>query len=225
MEKVFVVKVKGKPGVMLLAELGLEDASNIVFDKDGRKKVYPYERFDIASEEEISLDSDALTPAQRESYAVYWSTGPGVDDDDGELERLMTIAKRHPFRQGAERRGGNMFRKPSSCEFDLLTEYLLTWLEIAVDEDVIGNIGSYAGREWLYSSVPSARAWNEEIMFRVHADSRAVGVARFLAFVHSCGGARNVRAVRRGGRIWLVSHLDELNVFDSGSYFYFSQNC
>lgn len=220
-DPVFVVKLKDSMDLLLLAEIGLSTVGNVAFDKAGKQVSPPMSRFVAESEREIELDSAELSDVQRTAYVSYWTR---IDIDaktQGEVNRLVACAKRHPLRNGESRRGGGSLQK-GHHELEPLTVMLRTWLEHDTDEDVVGVVGNYAGAVWLSSFVPD-RSTGKKIPFEIHSDSRALGVASFLAFVLRCGGIDNVRARRSASQTVLVS-LDGARELYSGSFFYFSQS-
>lgn len=219
MESVYVVRLKGGTDLLLLAELGLDEGGNVTFDKDGKQATYLQARFAAEFEREIDLDSAELPDAQRTAYVAYWVQRELSEGRQNEVNQLLTYAKRHPFRQGVERRGGGFLRKDTYALGQLI-EMLHAWLERAVDEDVVGEIGGFGRAVWLRSFVPEVDT-GAPIPFGIHADARAWGVARFLAFVSRCGGASHVRARRNGGETALVSGDGE-QTFSTVPYFYWS---
>jgi hypothetical protein len=221
MEPAYIVRVKGGSDLLLLAELGLDEVGNVTFDQDGKQAEFPLAKFDLESEREIDLDSSELSDAQRAAYVAYWARRELSAGLQNAVSQLLAQAKRHPFRHGVERLGGGFLQK-GTFALELLTELLLAWLERATSEDVVGEIGRYAGAVWLSSAVPSVDT-GKPSPFEVHADSRALGVALFLAFVNRCGGPSHIRARRSGAQTILVSRDGERE-FHSGRYFYFSQS-
>jgi len=219
MESVYIVRLKNGTDLLLLAELGLDKGDNVTFDKEGRQATFPLARFVAESEREIDFASAELTDAQRAAYAEYWTRRELVAIRESEANQLLSYANRHPFRQGVERQGGR-FLKKGSYGMAQLTATLHAWLERAIDEDVIGEIGHFGLSSWLRSSVPEVDT-GVPIPFGVHADSRALGVAVFLAFVSRCGGASHVRARRNGGETIFVSD-DGGQEFSTVRYFYWS---
>jgi hypothetical protein len=218
MESVYVVRLRGGTDLLLLAEIGLDEGDNVTFDMDGRQATFPRARF-AEPAREIDFDSAELADAQRAAYAAYWARRELAANQQNETNQLLTYAKRHPFRQGVERRGGGFLRKDTYA-LGQLTEMLHAWLERAVDEDVVGEIGGFGRAVWLRSFVPEVDT-EVPIPFGVHADTRAWGVARFLAFVSRCGGADHVRARRNDGETVLVSGDGE-QTFSTVPYFYWS---
>ncbi|WP_044890356.1 hypothetical protein [Myxococcus hansupus] len=221
MELAFVVKFKDGIDLLLLAELGLDKGSNVTFDKDGKQATFSLAKFDAKSERELDLDSSELSDEQRAAYVAYWAQRDLSSVQSKEVKQLLAHAERHPFRHGIERQGGGSLQK-GTYSLGSLTRMLHTWLERDISEDVVGEIGSYGGAVWLRSSVPD-KDTGEPIPFEVHADSRAIGVALFLAFVSHCNGTNHIRARRSSGQIMLMS-TDGEREFNSGRYFYFSQS-
>ncbi|RKH73129.1 hypothetical protein D7X96_03510 [Corallococcus interemptor] len=221
MDPVFVARLNGSTDLLLLAELGLDEGSNVTFDNAGRQATVPRARFDAESEREMDLDSTELSDAQRTAYVAYWARRELAAGVENEVNQLLVHAKRHPFRHGMERRGGGSLQK-GAYALESLTEMLRTWLMRDIHEGVVGEIGNYAGQSWLSSSVPD-KDTGAPVPFEVHADSRALGVALFLSFVSRCGGTSQVRARRSRGQTMLVSRDGERE-FYSGRYFYFSQS-
>jgi hypothetical protein len=219
---VYVAQLKNKPELLLLAELGLlEGTTNLTFAADGTRASYPYPRFDVDSEREIPFDSSELSAPQRSAYEGYWKAKEQASTEEEEVNRLVTQAKRHPFRYDADRFGGR-FLLDGDYRLDEVVTRLAEWLRRATDEDVIGDIGTYGGRTWLCSRVPDVHT-GRPVPFDIHADSRAAGVADFLIFVRRCGGPDQLRMMRTGEKLVLVSarNADSLT---SGGYFYWSQN-
>lgn len=222
METVFVAQRRGHEDLLLLAEMGLHDEVNVAFDRDGREVRLGRVAFAEESERELPFDSDLLTPEQRLAYLFHWARREQTAAVSREIEQVWADARRHPVRHGLERRGGQHLARCRSSSVRELDTSLRAWLRVAVDEDVVGDIGTYAGQTWLEAPVPDART-GAPIPLQIHADSKAGGVARFLCFVIRCGGPENVRATRDGGRLVLMG-LDGQHQLESGQWFFFSQN-
>jgi hypothetical protein len=219
METVFAARRKGDDALLLLAEMGLHDGANVAFDGDGRTVRLGGAGFVEEPDRELPFDSPLLSEEQRLAYVAHWARHEQTAAARGEVDKLLMFARRHPFRYNRERHGGvHLDAGPSSIVE--LVRRLRTWLEVAEDEDVVGDIGKYAGRTWVQAVVPDTTG--SPIPLEIHADSRAVGIARFLAFVIRCGGPQNVTASRGGGRTVLKSRDGQVEL-DSGQYFYFSQ--
>jgi hypothetical protein len=224
MDTVFVAQRRGqgKEAALLLAEMGLHEGVNVAFDRAGRTVKFGMVAFDINTERELPFDSEQLTDAQRQAYLSYWAQ---VDQDaalKAESEYLFWLATRHPVRNGYERHGGKHLPKAKFFSVVELCGRLRNWLEEAVDEDVVGDIGTYAGRTWLEASVPNLQGDAPPVPLRIHADTKAWGIANFLCFVARCGGPENLRASRVEGRI-VLSGRNGQPQFESGRWFYFSQ--
>ncbi|WP_157370718.1 hypothetical protein [Vulgatibacter incomptus] len=216
MSTVYVAHLKGRAELLLLAEAGLDERSNVAFDPSGRTVTYGHARFDPSSEQEIDLDSPEITAVQRRAYERHIER----DDRFAWVERvtkaLEMAAAQHPFRQGADRFGGTFLPRGFYSWVDTL-EKLEGWLLSATEEDVVGDIGTYAGTPWIETSVPDENG--TFIGARINADTRARGVAPLLVFVKRCGGPGRVRAQRSGGTLRLRS-VDGDEVFEGAEYLY-----
>ncbi|RKH63750.1 hypothetical protein [Corallococcus aberystwythensis] len=195
----FVARLKGRSELFLLAEPGLlEGAANTAFNPAGRCLEIAYERFAAELEEEIELDSGDLTAEQRAAFTEYWQEMEAKARRRQTAEVLQAHASKHPVRYDAERRGGVFLREDTYPWADAIAR-LDEWLRHAADEDVIGDIGTYARKAWIKTSLPGRDG--ELIGLQINADTRAEPVARFLAFVDGCGGYASVRAERTGREI------------------------
>ncbi|MCP3100124.1 hypothetical protein LZ198_14705 [Myxococcus sp. K15C18031901] len=218
MDSVYVVSLKGSNELLLLAEPGLTEGNNVTFDKNGRQASYLEPRF-AADAREINFESDELADLQRAAYAAYWARHESDAIQDGKIKKLWMLAKQHPVRQGEDRQGGT-FLPMDVYTLGQLTQLLWDWLDRAVDEDVVGEIGGFGRAVWLRSFVPEADT-RVPIPFGIHADTRALGVVRFLAFVSRCGGADHVRARWNSGEATLISE-DGTQAFSTVPFFYWS---
>jgi hypothetical protein len=187
----FVACLKGLPDLLLLAEDGIVPGVNVAFGADGHTGRFAHVRFDSDSEREVDLGIDELTEAQRSAYDSYWRAMRDQEDLRRRKEQLDVWANRHPFRQGDDRIGGAFVSK-RFYEWPDAVARLERWLKEAIDEDVIGEIGSWGGKEWMQTIVPGIDG--RPMSIGIHADTRARGVADFLWFVERCGGPVRVRA-------------------------------
>ncbi len=216
-----IARLKGRPDIFLLAEEELLDSeTNTAFNGAGTAGQFRSKQFDPGSVREIDREAQEVTAAQWQAYDRHWAA---VESDEIR-QRLEAHAKQHPFRQGAERFGG-VFLPKGPYEWTKLVSRLEAWLKNAKDEDVIGDIGTYAGKDWVTTTVPTVpELITGPMAVGIHADTRALGVASFLAFVERCGGPAHVCARRTAGPPILTSEdgNEEFPRSPGPAYFYMS---
>ncbi len=221
MDTVFVARRKGHEGLLLLVEMGLHDGANVAFDKAGKTVRFGLVAFVEESELELPFESNRLSDEQRRAFVSHWTRYEQTAAVGHEIELLLAVAQEHPVRHNLERHGGvHLPAGPASSLVELVRR-LRNWLKVAKNEDVVGDIGTYGGRTWVVAEVPDMHT-GPRIPLEIHADSKAAGIARFLAFVIRCGGPENMRATRGGGRTVLMSRDGQAEL-ESGQWFYFSQ--
>lgn len=222
METVFVAQRKVDKALLLLVEMGLHDGVNVAFDGAGQAVRLGRVAFVDESDQELAFESDLLSDAQRVAYVSYWTGMDQTAAVEREIRELQELARLHPIRNNLDRHGGVYLPAGQFSSIAELANHLRDWLAAARDEDVVGDIGTYAGRTWVWAAVPDLNT-RATIPLEIHADSKAFGIARFLSFVIRCGGPEHVRATRDGGRTVLVAR-DGQTELESGHWFYFSQN-
>jgi len=212
MEKVFVATLMNSSSLLLLFEMGLDDRTNVAFDMEGRTLTLGGARFDPDSEREIELGSQEITDAQRRAYSRFAQ----ADLKNKAIEDLERFAALHPFRQDVERFGGEFLPQGFYKWCDAI-ERLEAWLKQATNEDVIGNIGTFAGRAWIETFVPGIDGGL--IGVRFNTDTRAKGLKELLKFVKRCGGPEAVHGERVDGKVRLFS-AEGASSFEGAEYLY-----